>query len=120
MTIRRKKLKDGNPNQVQQGDVLIETNPLPAHVREVDRKGVVAEGEGHHEHIFIDPAVVAQFEYNEDTYIKVTKDTELAHRVKGSESQGEHNTLKLLKGEYNHRPVLERDWLNKLNRKVVD
>lgn len=120
MKIKRIKLSDGNKNQIQQGDVIIEKAKIPSKAEFVDRKGIVAEGEGHHEHAFIDPALVAHLGWNENTYIKVKKETELAHRVKGSKNHGEHKTLKLLTGEYEHRPVIERDWLEKLNRKVVD
>lgn len=120
MKIRRIKLIDGNKDQIQQGDVIIEKTNIPSEAKEVNRKGVVAEGEGHHEHAFIDPALVAHLGWNENTYIKVRKNTELAHRTKGSKQQGEHRTLKLLTGEYEHRPVIERDWLEKLNRKIVD
>jgi hypothetical protein len=106
--------------QLQQGDVIIETKTIPAEAREVDRKGVVAEGEGHHEHAFSDPSVVQFFEFNDKTYIRVLEETELLHRTKGTKSHGEHRGLKLLKGEYEYRPVIERDWLSKLNRKVID
>lgn len=120
MKIKRIKLIDGNENQIQQGDVIIEKTNIPSEAKEANKKGIVAEGEGHHEHAFIDPALIKHLEFNEETYIKVTKPTELAHRTKGSKQQGEHRTLKLLTGEYEHRPVIERDWLEKLNRKVVD
>lgn len=120
MKIKRMKLSEGNKDQIQQGDVIIERKSIPNNANVVDKKGIVAEGEGHHEHAFIDPKLVQHLAYNEDTYLKVTKPTELAHRTKGSKQQGEHRTLKLLTGDYTHRPVIERDWLEKLNRKVID
>lgn len=120
MKIKRMKLADGNKDQMQQGDVIIERKNIPSEATELTKHGVVAEGEGHHEHAFIEPALVKHLGFNDDTYVRVLKQTELAHRTKGNKQQGEHRTLKLLTGDYEHRPVIERDWLQKLNRKVVD
>lgn len=109
-----------NKNQIQQGDVWFEAvDGIPDGAEEI--KGVTfAEGEGHHEHVGV-PGAVKLFRFQEKTYARFVKPTQVRHVRKGSLGDGEHNALEVLRpGDYEYGQVLEYDYLSKMSRKVVD
>lgn len=109
-----------NEKQIQQGDVWFERiDVLPEGAEEV--KGhTFAEGEGHHEHVGV-PGAVKLFRYNDKTYARFLKPTQIKHVRKGGIDGGEHNALEVLQpGDYEYGQVLEYDYLSRMARKVVD
>lgn len=82
---------------------------------------VIAEGEGHHEHVFVGGAVrIMQSPSTKERFVVVDKDTSLEHLHIGSSNQAEHKPQALYKGTYKFGQVLEFDPFTQFKRTVVD
>lgn len=104
--------------QYRQGDVLIvKIDSIPANAKSVKSK-VVAEGEGHHEHVVTDDVEV--LEVDGTLYLAVNESGQLEHVTKGTRSKAEHNAVSLEKGYYKVVLQQEYDPYEDLIRQVRD
>ena len=105
-----------NKKQIQHGDVLLEkVAKLPKECKRVeDRNGrlVIAEGEatGHSHTITADMATL--YELKGNLYVEITKPTTIEHQ--------EHKALPIPEGIYQIGRVKEFDYLQEMERRVVD
>lgn len=107
-----------NKLQFRQGDVLIEkVENIPSSAKKVKTK-VVAEGEGHHEHIVSDEVDILL--ENENMFLAVSENGTLEHVVKGTKSKAEHNTINLPAGNYRVIQQQEYDPYEEIIRQVLD
>lgn len=107
-----------NKLQFRQGDVLIEkVETIPASAKKAKTK-VVAEGEGHHEHVVSDEVDIMLDD--ENMYLAVSESGVLQHVVKGTRSKAEHNTIDLPAGNYRVIQQREYDPYEDLIRQVQD
>ncbi len=107
--------------KVQQGDIFFEECKIPKGAIEIEGKkdGVFAYGEGHHVHIAANPAAVKFFKFEDKTYARFLKPTNIRHdNVNGA--KGEHEGLQMLATDYEYGNIVEMDHFAKLQRKVVD
>ena len=104
--------------QYRQGDVLIvKVDSIPAGAKAVKTK-VVAEGEGHHEHVVTSEVDVVE---NDGTlYLVVSKSGKLEHVTKGTRTKAEHNAIDLEEGYYKVVLQQEYDPYEDLIRQVRD
>lgn len=87
-----------NKNQARQGDVFVEKiSALPTGTTKVETK-IVAEGEGHHEHVVNENVDIVM--KDGVMYLVVNEDTTMDHVTKGTTTQAEHNPVSLEKGYY--------------------
>lgn len=94
------------PIQYRQGDVLIERiESIPQKAIKAKTK-VVAEGEGHHEHV-VDEETQIMLD-GKDMYLAVNSAGKLEHVVKDTRTKAEHNTIDLPPGNY--RVIQQREY----------
>lgn len=104
--------------QYRQGDVLVERiETIPASAKKLNTK-VVAEGEGHHEHIIDSNTDILMDD--ENMYLAVGEDGQLEHVVKGTSTKAEHNTIPLPAGNYRVIQQREYDPYENLIRQLRD
>ena len=90
----------------RQGDVLLKKiDSIPSNAKPIKNK-VVAEGEGHHEHVVTDNIEV--FVSDESMFLAVNKAGRLEHVVTGTRTPAEHNAIDLPEGNY--EVVLQREY----------
>lgn len=107
-----------NKLQFRQGDVLIEkVEKIPSTAKKAKTK-VVAEGEGHHEHVVSDEVHILLDD--ENMYLAVSENGTLEHVTKGTRSKAEHNTIDLPAGNYRVIQQREYDPYEEIIRQVQD
>lgn len=95
-------------NQIhyRQGDVLLKKiDRIPEHAKETQKK-VVAEGEGHHQHVVTEDVQV--FVSDESMFLSVNKSGRLEHVVAGTRTPAEHKSIDLPEGNY--EVVIQREY----------
>lgn len=107
-----------NKLQFRQGDVLVEkVEKIPSTAKKAKTK-VVAEGEGHHEHVVSDEVDIMLDD--ENMYLVVTENGTLEHVAKGTKTKAEHNTIDLPAGNYRVIQQREYDPYEEIIRQVQD
>lgn len=82
----------------RQGDVLLKkVERIPAGARKA-KTNIIAEGEGHHNHLAIGDVDV--MEHEETLYLAVNTDGKLVHVHTGTETQADHLPIELPAGNY--------------------
>jgi hypothetical protein len=106
---------NSNPKQRQQGDVFFErVAALPTGAKKVkEQDGIFAHGEvTGHMHRATTPSNVELYEVDGIKYARVIEPIEIVHE--------EHNTIFIDPGIYQYGQVREHDYLNEVDRIVVD
>lgn len=102
----------------RQGDVLLKKiDRIPENANPTKNK-VVAEGEGHHEHVVDEETEV--FVTDESMYLAVNKAGRLEHVVTGTRIPAEHLPIDLPEGNYQVIKQREFDPYEKKIREVQD
>lgn len=102
----------------RQGDVLLKRiDSIPEDAKPTKNK-VIAEGEGHHEHV-VDVGTEV-FVSDESIYLAVNKAGRLEHVVTGTRTLAEHLPIDLPAGNYEVVKQREFDAYEKIIRQVQD
>lgn len=99
----------------QHGDLLmVEVTTIPHGAKPVKIKDgfVIERGEGVHTHIFPDVSGIEVFEKDNETYVRVSKKTQLDHE--------EHGRQTIKPGVYKKRIERVWDYESEEARKVID
>lgn len=102
----------------RQGDILLKRiDSIPSDAKLTKNK-VIAEGEGHHEHVVDEETGV--FVSDESMYLAVNKAGRLEHVVTGTRTPAEHLPIDLPAGNYEVVKQREYDPYEKIIRQVQD